>query len=355
MVAKSGDWQAVVVPPSTPMLEALKVIETHYLKICLVAEDDQRLLGTLTDGDVRRALLAGMGMSTPIAQVMNHQPRKVSSTTSIEAQVQKMRALKLHVLVLVEDQNKIVGVSHLDSLVASSEVINNVVVLMAGGHGRRLRPLTESVPKPLLTVGDRPILETIIENFVAQAFRHFYICVNYRAPQIMDYFGDGTSWGAKIEYLQEKVELGTAGALSMIKPENDLPLIVMNGDLLTKVNFLHLLQYHDEHNVDATMCVREYGIQVPYGVVQIVEDRIKGIDEKPDHKFFVNAGIYVINPGLIQLIPKEVRFDMPTLFERIISSGRSVNAFPLHEYWRDVGQFDELRLANDEFSNEFVR
>ena len=170
----------------------------------------------------------------------------------------------------------------------------------------------------------------------------------------MDYFGDGSPWGAEITYLTEDQKLGTAGPLRLMEGRTELPMVVMNGDLLTKVNFRHLLQYHQEHNCDATMCVREYSIQVPYGVVQLSDNHIQGIDEKPDHKFFVNAGIYVINPDMISLIPTSAQFDMPPLFENIISKGKKVAAFPLHEYWRDVGHVDQLNQANDEFSGEFI-
>ena len=205
----------------------------------------------------------------------------------------------------------------------------------------------------MLSVGDKPILETILESFVEQNFRRFYISVNYKAQVIKNHFGEGGKWNAEIRYLEEETRLGTAGALDLIPERPELPLLVMNGDLLTRVNFQDLLDYHRDQKAQATMCVREYDFQVPFGVVEIEDHKIQGIDEKPVHRFFVNAGIYVLEPGLIDLIPKGEYFDMTDLFARALEKGCETQAFPIHEYWLDVGRIDDLDRANHDYQNDF--
>lgn len=224
---------------------------------------------------------------------------------------------------------------------------------MAGGVGSRLRPLTDDTPKPMLRVGDRPLLETILENFIEYGFHHFYFSVNYMADVIKDHFRDGSRWGVSIEYLHEVERLGTAGALRLLpgRPPNEL--LVMNGDLLTKINFSHLLDFHAAHGSSGTMCVKEYELQVPYGVVNIDNHRITGVDEKPVKRFFVNAGIYVLQPDSLDLLPASGYFDMPSLFEKMIASRRETAAFPVREYWLDIGQMADYDRANGEFLKVF--
>ncbi|RLB68940.1 MAG: alcohol dehydrogenase, partial [Deltaproteobacteria bacterium] len=229
----------------------------------------------------------------------------------------------------------------------------NAVVLMAGGLGTRLRPLTANTPKPMLTVGSKPILETIIENFSRYGFHNFYLSVNYRAEKIREYFGDGQNQGASITYLSETKRLGTAGALNMLPEDLDSPIIVMNGDLLTNINFEHLLNYHLLTEADATMCVREYDFQVPYGVVRAKGAVIQSIIEKPTYQYYVNAGIYVLNPSVLKYIPAGENFDMPQLFDTLIEHKQKACSFPIHEYWMDIGQPNDFEKANDEYEEFF--
>jgi NDP-sugar pyrophosphorylase family protein len=230
----------------------------------------------------------------------------------------------------------------------------NWVVLMAGGLGTRLAPLTDNCPKPLLKVGNKPILETIIENFISHGFKRFYLSVNYKAEMIEEYFGDGSRWGAEIRYLREDKKMGTAGALGLIPEPLTQPFLVMNGDLLTKVNFSQLLNFHQEQNAHATMCVREYDFQVPYGVVSVDKHRIKSIEEKPVHRFFVNAGIYVLDPEAVSLIPADMPYDMTSLFEQMTANEREVIAFPVREYWLDIGHRDDFERAAGDFARIFA-
>jgi NDP-sugar pyrophosphorylase family protein len=225
---------------------------------------------------------------------------------------------------------------------------------MAGGFGTRLRPLTDVCPKPLLEIGGKPILETILESFVGSGFRNFYISVHYRADQIKDYFGDGRRWGVLINYVEEHEPLGTAGALGLL-PDNlpDLPMIVMNGDILTQIDFSRLLAYHNEHQGIATLCVRQYEYQIPYGVVSMDAQRITGIVEKPIHSCFSNAGIYVLNKSLVQSIAKRQQIDMPQLLNQQILAGELVSMFPVHEYWLDIGRESDFLRAQGEFLKYF--
>jgi NDP-sugar pyrophosphorylase family protein len=227
------------------------------------------------------------------------------------------------------------------------------VVLMAGGMGRRLHPITCDCPKPLIQVGNKPILETILENFIAHGFRRFYISVNYKAEMIKKHFGDGGRWGVEIRYIDEEFALGTAGPLGCLPERSAAPIIVMNGDILTQVNFHQLLAFHAEHRSKATMCVREYDFQIPYGVINLQHHRLVDIEEKPVQRFFVNAGIYALEPEVISMIPKNKHCDMPGLFKEVLQQGYETAAFPVREYWMDVGRIDDLERAKLEYSEVF--
>ena len=346
-------WKTTLIRPSATIRDAIETLNRTALQICLISDDADRLLGTLTDGDVRRGILGGVSMDSPVNAIMNSAPVTVPDDMDEENMLSIMRGSKLHHLPLLNNDRQVVGLVEMADLIQERRAHENWIVLMAGGRGSRLWPLTKAKPKPLLKIGSRPLLETILGNFVRQHFRHFYISVNYKSDQIKSHFGDGSSWGANIRYLEEESSLGTAGALRLLPGKPDEPIIVMNGDLLTQVDFKQLLNFHAEYNSQATMCVREYDMQVPFGVVTVQDSRIKAIDEKPTQKFFVNAGIYVLNAATIDLIPDEQSFDMTTLFEGAISAGMRTAVFPIHEYWMDVGQPEDFRNANLEFNEHF--
>ena len=347
------DWRETLIRPTATIHQAIKAIDSSSRQIALVVDAEDRLLGTVTDGDIRRAILRGDNMDAPVGRVMKDEPHVARQTDSKERLLSRMASESVRQFPLLDDHGQVPGLVYIDDLMTPAEKRNNWVVIMAGGLGTRLRPLTDSAPKPLLPVGDKPLMETILEGFLENDFRQFYISVNYKAEMIRDHFGDGAKWNATIRYLHEDRPLGTAGALSLIKDRPDAPIIVMNGDLLTQVNFQHLLDYHHEHKARATMCVREYDFQVPFGVVKIADNRITGIDEKPLHSFFVNAGIYVLDPELIDLIPEGDLFDMTTLFEAVIAACYNTAVFPIREYWIDVGRINELNQANGDFGKEF--
>lgn len=336
------------------VLDAIKVIDAGKIQIVLVHEDG-RLVGTVTDGDVRRGILGGIQLSSLVSEIMNRHPVTVPASATVEEAIALMRTHSIHQLPIVDETGCVVGIRLLDNLLLKRDGEDNWVVLMAGGLGTRLRPLTDDCPKPLLKVGERPIMETILQSFIDQGYRKFFISVNYMAEMIEAYFGDGSRWGAEIVYLRETERMGTAGALSLLPARPEQPFFVMNGDLLTKANFRQMLNFHREHSATATMSVREYSFTVPYGVVQTDDQYLVEIQEKPVHKFFVNAGIYILEPEALDHIQTSAPLDMPALFEMLMKQGRQASVFPLREYWIDIGQHPDLERATVEYGENFTK
>ena len=344
----------ILITPSTPTLKAIQIIDASQEKIALVVDKEGRLVGTVTDGDVRRGILRGLSVSQPVSRIMNDQPRSARMSDDKSEMLERMKKEQVLQMPILDAKGRVVTLEVMEELQRSTTRAN-WVVLMVGGLGTRLRPLTEHRPKPLLNVGKKPILETILENFIEHGFRKFYMSVLYKNEMVREHFKDGSRWQADIRYLHEEKKLGTAGALSLLPETPKEPLFVMNGDLLTKVNFTQLLDFHRENDSDATMCVREYDFQVPYGVVRLEKHHIRSIDEKPIHRFFINAGIYVLEPKLLKLIPKNKTFDMPDLFQKVIAKKGQTAAFPIREYWLDIGQIDDLERANGDFGKHFKK
>lgn len=346
------DWKTIAVPSQTSMREVLAVIDRGGMQIALVVDDGCHLLGTVTDGDVRRALLRGEGLDTPAKDLMNANP--VTGLVD-EDETLWQRAMQRHTLrhlPLLDAKGCMVGLARYEP--PQEPQRENLVVLMAGGLGTRLRPLTNDRPKPLLKIGSKPILETIIENFAAHGFYRFYLCINYMGDMIRDHFGDGRQWAVDIRYIEENTRLGTAGALSLLPERPQHPFFVMNGDVLTKVDFVRLLDFHQRQGSAATMCVREYHHQIPYGVIQLEGHRVRNIVEKPIQRYHVNAGIYVLNPDLLERIPGGRYFDMPTLFDSLIRDDHAVGSFPLRDYWIDIGQMEQFEQAGSDFAQYFA-
>jgi dTDP-glucose pyrophosphorylase len=336
---------------TTSIFETIRVIGDGSLQMALVCRDG-KLLGTATDGDIRRAILASVPLDSPITEVMNWTPIVAPVGISNIGALAMMRRYSIHQLPIVDADGRVIDVLLIDDL-AGSPQSEHWVVLMAGGLGSRLKPLTDDLPKPLIRIGDKPILETVLGGFVKAGFAKFYISVNYKAEMIKEYFGDGSTWGVEISYLEESGRLGTAGALSLLPERPKQPFFVMNGDLLTTVNFEQMLKYHREHQAFSTVCVREHSITVPFGVVDFDDHRLLGIREKPTQKFFVNAGVYLLDPGILDHLSGNETVDMPSLIERTIAKGKPSVVFPLREYWIDVGHLDDLQRASDEFKGVF--
>lgn len=346
------NWKNLVISQDTTIRDTIETIDKTSMQIALITDHGNHLMGTVTDGDIRRGILKGVALDSPVKAIMNPNPTVATLNEPRETILAKMKRKRLHQIPLVDTEGRIIGVEFLEEMFHVPEY-DNWVILMAGGMGKRLYPLTEDCPKPLLKVGGKPLLETILENFSEYGFRKFYLAVNYKAEMIEEHFGDGSKWGVQIRYIRENKKLGTAGALSLLPEVPKHPIFVMNGDLLTKVNFKQLLDFHVEQRAAATMCVREYDFQVPYGVVKIDKHRLIGIEEKPIHRFFVSAGIYLLEPKALEFIPSHTFFDMPTLFERIIEQNLETAVFPIREYWLDIGRMGDLEKANTEFPEVF--
>jgi dTDP-glucose pyrophosphorylase len=327
---------------------ALKVISNGSFQVALVVNSKGKLLGTLTDGDIRNALLKGKNLNDSIKSIFFKKPIIAKENYTKEKLLKIALANKIHQIPVVDKKGKVLGIYILDELIKTKIKLNKVVI-MAGGKGMRLRPLTKNVPKPMLKVGNKPILQTIIEKFKENGFENFVICVNYKSKIITNYFGDGSKFGVNIEYIKEKIQMGTAGALSLINKKPKDPFFVINGDLLTNLDFDKMLNFHSKHNSKATMCITECHINSPYGEVKIQNEKIKSIEEKPVRKVFVNAGVYILDPKCINLVPKK-NYDMTTLFKKIIKKRLKTVSFPLGEYWLDVGRLNDFKKANNEFN-----
>lgn len=344
--------ESIKLTVASTIREALKIIDEGAMQIAIVVDNHDKLVGTLTDGDIRRGLLNNLSLNDEIESIINKNPTVAKmSDTKVEL-LRLAVAKKLHQIPIVDEDNRIIGIKEIEELI-KPKIKPNKVILMVGGMGTRLRPLTENTPKPMLEVGNKPILQTIVEKFAEYGFVNIIMCLNYKSHIIQDYFENGSAFGVNIKYIIEEQRMGTAGALSLLRETPEEPFFVMNGDLLTNVNFEQLHDYHNTHHSIATMCVREYDFQVPYGVVNIEDGKIKSIVEKPVHKFFVSAGIYMLSPEVIQYIPKVEFFDMPTLFEKLMHRGENLLSFPIREYWLDIGRFEEYERANNEYHEVF--
>jgi len=345
------DWQNVLITPEEPIAKAIEILDKESPKIVLVVDPEQKLLGTITDGDIRRTLLHGHGLQDDARLAMHANPKVVSPGESMQAIKEKMELYRLQQMPMVDSDGVVQGLETLRHL-NKQRLYDNPVFIMAGGFGKRLRPLTDDTPKPMLKVGSKPILERIIERFIVAGFHDFYISTHYKAKMVRDYFGDGSKWDVRIQYVHEQTPLGTAGALGLLPDDiTDLPIIMMNGDLLTEMNYENLVQFHQDQGGIATICVKEYDIQLPYGVVKGEAGRVKKIEEKPIQRFFVNAGIYVLNKTLLNEVKGTEYIDMPGLLENLVEQGQKISMFPVHEYWIDIGQMEEFERAQKEAAN----
>lgn len=348
------DAKSISLAADANIRQALTLLDQQAMQIVLLVSEDGRLLGTVTDGDIRRGLLRGETLDSPVKTVVNSNP-----TIGYEAETeivwqQHIKRKSLRHLPILNAQNQVVGLYYHKTRQTPRR--SNPVVLMLGGLGMRLRPLTETVPKPMLPVGNQPILETIVKHIAEQGFTEFYFCINYLGEKIRQYFGDGADWGIRITYIEEDKPMGTAGALSLLPKslqESSEPLIVMNGDLLTKIDFRSLLNFHQEHQNEVTTCVREYSHQVPYGVIEMSGPYIEQLVEKPVYRYFVNAGIYCLSSQVLKEIPVNTFYDMPTLVDRLIGDDRRTGGFPLTEYWMDIGHIPDYEQAQADYEVYF--
>lgn len=332
----------------TVFTDVVRALDKGGHGVLALLEADGKLHGIVTDGDIRRAILND---TRELHQIINRTPEVANDNTPKISVLTRLKAMSRRHMPVVDNNGIFKGFISLDE--GEWNAKPNSVLIMAGGLGQRLKELTHDTPKPMLAVGAKPILQRIIEKFVQHGFLHFFISVNYRKEKIMDYFGDGTRFGITIEYLEETQRLGTAGALSLLPRKLSHPLVVTNGDVLTGLDFDELLRWHEEQESEATMCVREFDHQVPYGVVDINDKgEIQAIREKPVQKYLVNAGIYILSSELIERVPGDKFFDMPDFFETLRKEKLKVKARVIDDYWIDVGLKEHFEQANRDFESE---
>jgi dTDP-glucose pyrophosphorylase len=345
-------WERVLIGPASPLRDALEKIDKAGTRMVLVVDETRRLLGSLSDGDIRRGLLRGLTLSDPVASAMHVGPTTADAGEGRHAILARMRKLGVYQMPVIDRDGVVVGLETVDDLL-TTPARNNPVVIMAGGRGIRLAELTQETPKPMLKVGSRPLLETIIASLAEQGFSRIYLAVNYKAEQIEKHFGDGSAFDVNISYLREDRPMGTAGALGLLTETPTLPLIVTNADLLTREDYGHMLDRHVESKAHATMAVRNYEMQVPFGVVREGETGIEAIEEKPIQRFVVSAGMYVLSPSVLELIPKQQPLDMPALFELMMNRDMQTRCHHIDGYWLDIGRMADYERANLDFAEIF--
>lgn len=346
------NWEGTLIGPDTSLRDALGVIDAAAEGLALVVDDTRRLIGTLSDGDVRRALIHGAELNQSCRAFVHTTPVVISDALDEGAALTMLRARRLRQLPRLDAQGRVTGLLTLRDLLDVPER-PEAVVIMAGGRGRRLSELTRTTPKPMLTIGPRPILETIVSSLAVQGFRRLYLSVNYRAEQIESFFGDGSDRGLTIDYLREDRALGTCGSLSLLPTHETGPILVTNGDVLTRVDCGQVMDGHQRSGADASVVVRDYEMQVPFGVVRAEGGRISAIEEKPSQVFNINAGVYVLSPVARARIPADTPFDMPQLIQALIEEGRIVRPHRAEGYWLDIGRLPDFDRANAEFGAVF--
>lgn len=349
---KDKNIKRICLKKSATVRECIGVIDNNKQGIALIVDTQGRLKGTVTDGDIRRFILAGRSIDESVSLVMWTKPLTVPLDTP-EKEIKELmnKHLVRHILIVdsIGCPHKIVNLRD----IVSKESVSQYAVIMAGGKGERLRPITENIPKPMIKLADnKPILESIINDLKENNVVNIYISVNYKTDIIEGYFKDGSAFGVNITYLKEDKKLGTAGALTLLPETPSSPILVINGDVLTKTNFLQFIEFHKQHRCVMTVAAAQYMLNIPYGVLNISSHYLIGIEEKPEQRFLCNAGIYMLNSEALSLIPRDSEFDMTDLIKELIRKGLPVTTFPIHEYWVDIGQMDDLKKVQKD-SQEF--
>lgn len=350
------DLTKICIPLNSNILQAIASINVNALGIVLVTDDHGRLQATITDGDIRRAMLEGIRLDAPIQTLLDNKTDKLYAKPvtaragdSNEKIIRLMEEYVIRQIPLLDEQDHVVDLIMLEDIIPKENLPLSAVV-MAGGYGTRLLPLTEDLPKPMLPVGDRPLMEHIIEQLQQTGIQRVNVTTHYMSDKIKNHFGDGQDFGVDIDYVDEDKPLGTAGALGLME-KPDEPLLVINGDILTRVDFRAMLKYHSKHKADLTVGVRQYAFDVPYGVLECDGPFVKQLKEKPKYNFLVNAGIYLLEPSVHPYIPNDQRFDMTDLIAKLLEDGCTVVSFPIVEYWLDIGQPVDYKQAQEDAEN----
>jgi dTDP-glucose pyrophosphorylase len=341
--------------PNSKLLDAVRTIENSRRRMAVVVDADQRLIGTLSDGDVRRCLLTGGSMETPVSQAMNVSPLTAKVGSSSAHLIDLMRKRNVMAIPIVGEEMRFEHLVHLIDIELSQ--IGNLTfaefdfaVIMAGGEGSRLRPLTDSIPKPMVEINGAPLLERQIARLIMAGIKDVYLSVNYLSHIIENHFGNGERFGIRIHYLREQQKLGTAGALALLPKRPSRPILVMNGDILTTSDFGGLYAFHDTHKAEVTVAAVDYRVNVPYGVIKTKGVYATGLIEKPSQNFLCNAGIYAVSPDALDLLQGITHLNMTDIIDTCLSRKIPVAVFPVHEYWSDIGTPDDLEKARNFFS-----
>jgi dTDP-glucose pyrophosphorylase len=341
------------ISPAATLVDAVRTIEQSTKRLAVVTDQDNRVIGTLTDGDIRRSVLNGNDLNTLVTEAMNRQPAiaLVDEPDSVLQEI--LKKYNIRSIPLIDHHNRYVRTLYETELYKTDSPLAieksfTAAVIMAGGEGNRLRPLTKKLPKPMIDINGIPLLERQIRGLEKMGIKSIYISINYLGSIIKDHFGAGDEFGVTINYLHEDKKLGTAGALSLLPSMNKKnDLLVMNGDILTKSDFIHLYHFHKEHNASITVSAIGYHINIPYGVIECRGATVTGLQEKPSQRFFCNAGIYALSVEMLQKVPKETFWNMTDLIEKCLADKENVSVFPVHEYWTDIGTPGDLEKARN--------
>jgi dTDP-glucose pyrophosphorylase len=343
-------WRNAILSAKANLREVIDCMNRSSLKIVLVVDNEDEIQGTISDGDIRRGLLRGLSLDDPIDSIVHRNALVVPPNIGRDMVLQLMLINRIQQIPIVDDQQRIIGL-HVWDEILPTPVRPNRMIIMAGGKGTRLRPFTESCPKPLVMIAGKPMLEHIIERAKLEGFSDFILAVHYLGHMIEDYFGDGNKLSVRIDYLNEDNPLGTAGALSLLDTRPKEAFVVTNGDVLTDIRYGDLIDFHNKYNAHATMAVRSYDWQHPFGVVQTRGAEIIGLEEKPITRTHINAGVYVLSPNVLDQLERGVACDMPSLFNRLQELQLKTVAYPMHEPWLDVGMPADLERAYDAVCN----
>lgn len=350
-------FKSILLRSNAILKDAIRLLENSDKGIVLVVDEINTLLGTITDGDIRRSLLTGLNLEVQVKEVMTKNMIVLDENEEHLQNKAEILMIKndIRQIPIIDNENKVVDLITFKDIHKSVPQKLPMVVIMAGGLGSRLLPLTQNIPKPMLKLGQKPMLEIVLNNCIKVGLKDFYFAVNHLKDQIIDYFGNGSKWGVAIKYLQEDRPLGTAGALKLLDVEEDRPILVLNGDVLTTLNIANLINFHYKYSSLATICVREHVEKLAYGVVHLSNEKVKSIEEKPSFSSYVNAGIYLLEPNILEFIQEEKPIDMPELLNLVLEKNMNVSACPIHEYWLDVGQPETFSKAKEYWDSKLSK
>ena len=349
------DIDLLMIPPDIAILDAVARLETSHKRLLLVTAPDRRLLGVLSDSDVRRALLNQVDLQRPVADIMMKTPVTVGPDDPEELMRQIVRDTKIYQVPVVDGDGRVLDVRFVEDLLAPHDARpERVAVVMAGGEGRRLRPLTEDLPKPLLTVGDKPVLFTIIDQLLAADVDRIYITLNYKRHMIRNAVTSVRPYRARVSFIEEEQQLGTAGSLSLLPETPTGPFVVINGDVLTRVAIGEMIRFHELEANAVTVAVKEHKLTIPYGVIDVEGTRVVGLKEKPGLTHFLNTGVYVLDPGMLAHVEPDMPRDMTDLMDAALRTDQRVGCFPVHEYWVDIGGHNDLQQARMDYWGTFA-